>query len=125
MPYYSNLGIPVEKLLTSFENIEGFKTLDINYLFVLKLFTLSQRGRSTKGRKDFLDLIALISPETNSFINSKKCDLKKICDIAKEYNLGSSLVVFKQFLGESYEVLELELNKHKFTRLKEYILKNI
>lgn len=117
LPYYSKLGIPVEKLLTCFASIEGFKVLDINYLFALKLFTLSQRGRSAKGRKDFLDLVSLT--------NSKKCDLKIICDIVKEYNLGSSLVVLKQFLGESYEILELELNKHKFARLKEHILKNI
>ena len=60
LPHYSRLGLPVEDLLSRSQGLEGFKVLDADYLAVLKIFTLRQRGRSPKGGKDFLDIISLI-----------------------------------------------------------------
>src|SRR3989339_1423219 len=53
LPHYSKLGIPVEDLQTKVLQLEGFKVLKAEYLIALKIYTLSQRGRSAKGRKDF------------------------------------------------------------------------
>ena len=58
-PHYSELGIPVEILLQNSQIVGGFRVILPEYLILLKLFTLSQRGRTPKGRKDFLDLLSL------------------------------------------------------------------
>lgn len=114
LPHYSNIGIPVETLIEQVNNLDGFKVLDINYLVALKIFTLSQRGRSPKGRKDFIDLISLI--------NTGLVDLIIVKDISQRHNLISSLNEFRIFLDESFEIQELEINKHQFAKLKKQLL---
>lgn len=76
LPHFSQIGIPVEDLMDKTMAIEGFKVLDINYLLALKIYTLADRGRTPKGRKDFLDLISLIM--------SGRVDLKKAREIMRQ-----------------------------------------
>ncbi|MBU0534707.1 hypothetical protein KKC62_00665 [Patescibacteria group bacterium] len=115
LPHYSKLGIPVEELIKNTESLGGFTVLKGNYLAALKIFTLQQRGRSNKGRKDLIDILALI--------NSGVVELSKIKEISKIYNLQTSLDSLKVFLDETFEVKELNLNKHGFSRLKREIIK--
>ena len=70
LPHYSNLGIPVEELISRSRSVEGFKVLESNYLFALKIYTLAQRARTPRGQKDFLDLVSLI--------NSQKVELTAV-----------------------------------------------
>ena len=79
LPHYSKIGIPVEVLMRNTEYLEGFTVLASNYLLTLKFYTLKQRGRSVKGRKDFIDSIALI--------NAKIIEWKKVQEIKKNYML--------------------------------------
>lgn len=58
LPHYSQLGIPAEDLMTQTRTVEGFTVLSLPYLLALKIHTLSQRGRSNKGRKDFIDILS-------------------------------------------------------------------
>lgn len=60
LPYCSQIGIPVKDLINKTNNIEDFILLNKNYLFVLKIHTLSQRERTPKGRKDLIDIISLL-----------------------------------------------------------------
>ena len=113
LPHYSNLGIPVEDLTQKNTSIEGFDVLDINYLFALKLFTFSQRIRTPKGGKDFLDLISLF--------NSGRCDLKKVKSILAIYKLEGGVEPFVTGLNEVFEIKELNLNRHTFSRIKKEI----
>lgn len=117
LPFYSHLGIPVEKLTKYTNNVEGFTLLEINHLLVLKLFTLTQRGRTPKGHKDFIDIIALIQ--------SKMIDWQEVKKIIKDNNLRASITVFKQFLSEYFEVPELGLNSHYFSRMKKAIVNEL
>lgn len=114
LPHYSKIGIPVEDLLVSTINVEGFRVVEINYLVVLKLYSFNLRGNSTKGRKDFIDLVSLLSLPS--------CDYNKIKDIVLKYSLKEALDRFIQHLKNTFELKELRLNKHAFSRRKKEIL---
>lgn len=114
LPHYSSLGIPVENLLLHTINIQGFKVLQLSNLIALKLYTLSQRGRSPKGRKDFIDLLSLLT-QTQA---STKTEVMKIKQILAKYNLLDTLSTFQQMLTENNTVSELNLNQHKYAKVK-------
>lgn len=114
LPHYSKIGIPVEDLLVSTINVEGFRVVEINYLVVLKLYSFNLRGNSTKGRKDFIDIVSLLSLPS--------CDYNKIKDIVLKYRLKEALDRFIQHLKNTFELKELRLNKHAFSRRKKEIL---
>ncbi len=114
LPHFSKIGIPVERLLKATKQVDGFVVVDPNYLLALKIYTLNQRGRSAKGRKDFLDIISLIS--------SKQIDLLQTKKVLQEFKMEQELKVFTEFLKESSQVEELGLNAHNFSRLKKEIV---
>ncbi len=114
LPHYSELGIAVEDLMNQKTSIEGFDVLKKEYLIALKLFTLKARGRTVKGQKDFLDLLSLfITVEVNRNI---------LNNIISKYKLDSSLGFFQEIMNERIEVLEINLNKHSYKKLKEKII---
>lgn len=114
LPHYSNLGIPAEDLMKHSQVWEGFSLLDPNFLAALKLNLLTQRGMTTKGRKDFLDLLSLFL--------AQKCGLKEIQVIIRQYNLFPGLKIFKELLKEEGRINELNLNTHQFAKIKKEIL---
>lgn len=114
LPHFSQIGIPVEELINKTTQIEGFKALNVNYLLALKIYTLAERGRTPKGRKDFLDLISLAL--------SGKGDLVEVQKIIKKFGLDNAIKVFQEFLQETTEVEELNLNSHQFAKLKKTII---
>lgn len=115
-PHYSRLGIPVEDLLANSQVVEGFRVVRPEYLILLKIFTLSERGRTPKGRKDFLDLISLyVSLKDQPFILANQ--------LIREHKLSSSLEFFSQILSENTSLPELSLNNHQFAIVKKTLLK--
>lgn len=111
LPHYSQIGLPVETLLLHTTVQDGFTVLKQEYLIALKLFTLKQRGRTPKGRKDFLDILSLytaLSPDP----------IKKAVAILKNNQLNDSLIFFRTILSEYTEVPELSLNVHQFKKIK-------
>ena len=117
LPHFSQIGIPVEELINKTTQVEGFKALDVNYLLALKICTLADRGRTPKGRKDFLDLISLAL--------SGKGDLAEVQKIIEKFYLSQALKVFQEFLQETTEVEELNLNSHQFSKLKKAIISGL
>jgi hypothetical protein len=115
-PHYSKLGIPVEVLLTNSQIVGGFHVILPEYLILLKLFTLSQRGRTPKGRKDFLDLFSL-------YLSLKDAPFSLATKLAHQHSLDSSLQFFSQILEENTDLPELNLNNHQFAPLKKSLLK--
>lgn len=113
LPYFSALGIPVEDLIKHTRIVEGFTVLEKNYLFVLKIYTLAQRGRTPKGRKDFLDIISLYRSGIN---------LAEITQIISKYNLTKEKNIFSEFLSETTSIAELNINSHNFSKLKKDLL---
>ncbi|MFH1896134.1 MAG: nucleotidyl transferase AbiEii/AbiGii toxin family protein [bacterium] len=110
LPHYSAIGIPVEDLMQETQEWEGFCVLKPEYLLALKIITLSERGRSPKGRKDFIDVMALI--------HSGKASYKKATALLRQYQLEDKATAFKEMLGENTDLPELSLNKHAYSKLK-------
>lgn len=110
LPHYSKIGIPVEDLLKKTLNLDGFVVVEINYLVALKMFTLGERGNSTKGRKDFIDVVSLLKTGSGN--------LQAIAGVIAKYKLEKALENFRQVLRETHQLPELKLNKQAFSRLK-------
>jgi len=110
LPYYSKIGIPVEELTKHTINLEGFTTLEIEYLFALKLFVFSQRKNTLKGRKDLADLISLFS------CSAKNLNLLR--KLIKKYSLQTALQDFIIALTQTWDFPELSLNRHHFALFK-------
>lgn len=113
LPHFSKIGIPVEKLIEETRLLDGFNVLDANYLTVLKIFTYGERKGSSKGRKDFLDLVSLIKSGAVDFLR-----VSEIC------NTNSFDNQFNQFVNDfiyASEVKELDLNPYAFSRLKQTV----
>lgn len=114
LPHYSRIGIPVEDLMGKTRVVEGFTVIDPNYLLVLKLFTLGERGRTPKGRKDFLDILSLwVAKEPNA------AEVRKILGL---YDINGTLRNLRAFLSESHHVPELGLSVHSYAALKRSIV---
>lgn len=116
LPHYSVIGIPVEDLMKQTFSFEGFTLLKKEWLQALKIYVLSQRLRSAKGEKDFLDVLSLFQTDI---------DTAKLLKIIKKYKLESALKTFMEILNERNVALELDLNRHKYKKLKTEILHHL
>lgn len=117
LPHFSRIGIPVEDLMDKTRVTEGFTTIDPDYLCALKLYTLGERGRTPKGRKDFLDILSL-------FV-ARVVGGSRVRQLIDTYQLQESLKQFGAFLSESREAPELELTVHSYARLKRAITEQL
>lgn len=115
LPHFSQIGIPVEVLLQHTNTIQGFTTLQAPYLLALKLYTLRERGRTPKGRKDFLDVISLIQSQPSS-------TLSQTLQICHKHKFTDSVQFFRALLGEQTTLTELSLNTHTYAILKKSLL---
>lgn len=110
VPHYSELGIPVEVLMQQTSEREGFTVLKLPYLVAMKIYTLSQRGRSIKGRKDFIDIIALIAKDESA--------VQEAGTIIDQYQLMQSLPTLFDILTENTDLPELHLNAHAYSMVR-------
>lgn len=115
LPHYSKLGIPVEKIMKQSKPVDGFSVVNPDHLFALKVITLHERGRSPKGRKDFLDLLALAQAGI--------CNDNAIARLIASHDLNTAMDSFKTFLDESTHAPELNLNTHQYAKLKQALVK--
>jgi len=112
LPHYSQLGVGVDRLMSKTVKLDGFTVLKKEWLLMLKLITLSERGRSAKGRKDFLDILSLWQTGV---------EVKELQKIIDEFKLKPAVKNFYQFLNESVSAEELGLNQHQYKRVKDTI----
>jgi len=113
LPHYSEIGIPVEILQKHAHARDGFTVLHPDWLLALKLFVLSKRGRTLKGMKDFLDILALLHAEAG--------DLSAARRILRQHGRGSTLSTFATLLAEHRNIPELGIGNHAYARLKRAI----
>lgn len=114
LPHYSRLGLPVELLREHARSVEGFTLLEPTYLLALKLHTLTERARTPKGEKDFLDCLALLQAGV--------ADLAEAAALLKRDDRVEALRLFRILLGEHRQVPELSLNAHHLSRLKKRLV---
>lgn len=114
LPHYSKIGIPVEKIMSSTKNRNGFIIPQLEILLVLKIYVLEQRKGSIKGKKDELDALSLsFLPEVN---------WKKYLKIIEEFSLQEEHKNFFSLLKEIKKVPELRLNELQISKLKKKIM---
>ena len=67
MPFYSDLGLPVEEIIKKTTLVNGFVLLEKEVLLITKLKAYQDRGASVKGQKDLIDIISLVLLEDFDF----------------------------------------------------------
>lgn len=115
-PHYSVPGgVPAETVLKHSIKLEGFTVIDANLLLITKIVTWVNRRGSAKGKKDFFDILGILSlPD----INYKQIE----SDIDSSEVRDSVLMLINQ-LKKTYTAPEINLNRHQFAKLKPRWLK--
>jgi len=75
-----------------------------------------QFKHTQKNLRDFLNILSLFKTDINA---------PQLLIIIKKYKLESELKVFMEILNERNEALELNLNCHKYKKLKNDIILSI
>jgi len=117
LPYYSNIGLPVEEVKKYTQSIEGFNVPIPEILLILKTYTFFQRKNTTKGRKDLIDIFSLLSKEMINWQEYK--------ELIKKYNLEEMSEKLKELVSSTKNLPELNLLNHQLSRLKRKILENL
>ncbi|OGM15054.1 hypothetical protein A3D84_02195 [Candidatus Woesebacteria bacterium RIFCSPHIGHO2_02_FULL_42_20] len=110
LPFYSNPGIPAEKIEEYTVLVEGFRLPAVELLAILKQKAFVERVRSTKGRKDLVDLVSLFRLPGFKWSKYKA--------MVEKYQLTEQAQKVSGLIDETKEINELDLNVHKFLRIK-------
>lgn len=116
LPYFSKIGIPVEKIKKNSIKQSGFIVPKIEILTILKQYAFNQRKGSVKGEKDKIDIISLLQ---------QNFDFDFYLKFLKEQKKQNLIDDLKEILKTTIEIPEINLNQHQFSRVKKSILKKI
>jgi hypothetical protein len=114
LPHFSDIGIPVEKIIKHTQMIEGFLVPIPEILLILKVYCFSSRKNSVKGNKDLIDIFSLLSKGV--------IDWKKYKKIITEYDFENINQELKDLISSQKSIPELNLLNHKIAKLKNSIL---
>ncbi len=117
LPYYSWLGLPVEKITPYTEIIESFTVVKKEILLFTKLQAYIERKASVKGQKDKIDILSLILLPDFDF------DILK--DFLSKNKKTEHISILRNMVIETNEVEELSLNRHYFSQKKKNLLVKI
>ena len=117
VPYYSELGMPIEEIQKNSKNKEGFTAPEPEILLLLKLYAWHNRRGSAKGQKDELDIfsLALLS----------EFDWRKYAGFVEKYDFSELNKEFKNLLKATRRIKDLNINKQKMAKSKKRILEKI
>lgn len=118
LPFYSQIGLPVEEILKNTRSIEGFTLPIPEMILILKQIVYRARLTSIKGEKDKIDIVSLINVDD-------LIDFDKYMAILKKYGLTDLTRNLKEMLSMIYEIPELNLNRKKCAELKKKIPRDI
>lgn len=117
LPFYSNIGFPLEEILKNTEVAGDFKIPRKEILIVLKQKAYIERKAALKGQKDRIDIISLASLPDFDF------ELYK--NILKSFGLTNYKLVLGAIFKGTQEVKELSLNIHQFAKIRKELLKKL
>lgn len=115
LPYYSDLGIEVEKIRKRTVIREGFVLPEMETLLFLKLYAWQDRLGSVKGQKDEIDIFSLAT--------LSEFNWQKYLEIIKEFGLEKEHQNFINLIKGTREVRMLGINEQKMSRIRKDILK--
>lgn len=116
VPFYSELGIPVEDLESMTKSVSGIQVLSKEALLILKQKAYFDRAGSAKGEKDKLDILTLLK---------SGLDFEEYAALLKKYGLYTFSADLKKLFSETRDAPELGLQEHAFARLKREILEKL
>jgi hypothetical protein len=114
IPYWSDLGLAIDKVIASAISVESFKIPSKEILLTLKLFVYAQRKASLKGRKDLIDIISLL--------HFGNLDFASFNNILESNDLLYLRKELQEIFLSNTEIEELDINQKKFSDLKKKIL---
>lgn len=120
LPSYSALTVPPKDILHEHHtSIEGFNVATAEALLALKLGAASDRGNSSKGQKDKIDILGIL------FYAGP--DLQKLKAMLAEYGKPQYIELLRSTLaGFDLDSLSyLNLNQNSFSKLKKRYLKEL
>lgn len=110
VPHYSQLGTDINKIISQSVKVDGFTIPNPETLVILKQVAYFARRGSSKGHKDLVDIIGLLS--------LPQFDWKKYSSIGQPADL-------QEIISSQSSLPELDLNSHKYSRLKKLWLKKL
>jgi len=113
VPHYSELGIEIEMIQEDAISREGFRTPELEMLFLLKLHAWNERRGSAKGRKDELDIFSL------AFL--PEFDWKRYSKYLRAVGLERLGGSFLDLLKNTKSIPELAINEQKMAKIKKDI----
>lgn len=116
LPFYSDLGLPVKDIITKTVKINGFTLPKKEVLLMTKLTAYKNRRVSIKGQKDLIDIVSLILLDD--------FDYGYFIGLIDQFHLNEYLIMIKDILIKTREVIELNLNQHNFAKIKKKLLKS-
>ncbi len=113
LPHYSMIGVPVEKLVKHQVKFEGYTVLRKEALVFTKQVAHRARFASHKGRKDKIDILSLV------FLPDFDLDLYQ--ELLVDFGFSEFKTDLGKIFKNTFEMPELNLNKHAFSREKKRI----
>ena len=110
LPFYSNLGFPIEKIQKQTISRKGFVLPSPEILLILKQVAFSSRQGSIKGEKDKVDIFSLIF--------SEEFDYNAYQKLIKKEGLDNFKNQLKKLLKTTSAIPQLEITRHQMARLK-------
>jgi len=110
---YSRLVIPPKDILQKYHTtIDGFETATAESLMALKLGAAADRGKTSKGQKDHIDILGLLF--------YSKPELKTLQKILSEYKISGYIKLLESILAnfDLRDLNYLNLNENSFAKLK-------
>jgi len=117
LPFFSNLGFPVEEIKNYCQSIEGFLAPLPEILIILKTGTYFERRETIKGSKDLIDIFSLLK--------EGQINWKTYKEIIEKYNLNEMNDKLKKIISSQRVIPELNLLNHQISKLKKEVLKNL
>lgn len=117
VPYYSKLAIPPEELKDYVTAIENISVISPEALLVLKQGAELERGKTIKGGKDRIDIIALLC--------FAKIDFRRYNEILKKYKLEHYRQRLKEIIKGFDELKYLGLNPREYKIKKKELMERV
>jgi len=117
LPFYSQIGLPLEDIKNDCRLLEGFLAPGLETLLLFKTFVYQERRGSNKGKKDLIDIFALLS--------QKEINWKNYQGLLKKYRAEKINQILKEIVSQQKAIPELGLNEQKISKLKKAVLANL
>lgn len=117
LPFFSKLGFPVEEIKNYLQSLKGFIVPVPEILLLLKTYVFKERKGTIKGKKDLIDIFALLK--------SREVNWQRYKEIIKKHKLQKINQTLKALISSQGAIPEVNLSNHRIAKLKKETLKKL